>query len=94
MQQYDSNVGPCVMVEPSTDGTSLSHQNIIRRIIATSSTPRANDYPTRYNSNTSVSPTPPTHANKVMMALSECVKAIKGLTGQVKTSQEAMDLHD
>jgi hypothetical protein len=33
-----------------------------------------------------------THADKVMLALSECVKAIQGLTGQAKTSQEAKDL--
>jgi hypothetical protein len=33
-----------------------------------------------------------THADKVMLALSECVKAIKGLTGQAKTSQKAKDL--
>jgi hypothetical protein len=33
-----------------------------------------------------------THANKVMLALAECVKAIKGLTGQDKSSPEAKDL--
>jgi len=45
-------------------------------------------------SSTSVSPTPPSpsHANKVMLALAECVKAIQGLTGQAKTSQAAQDL--
>jgi hypothetical protein len=33
-----------------------------------------------------------THADKVMLALAECVKAIKGLTGQEKSSPEATDL--
>jgi hypothetical protein len=33
-----------------------------------------------------------THADKVMLALAECVKAIKGLTGQDKSSPEAKDL--
>jgi len=32
------------------------------------------------------------HADKVMLALAECVKAIKGLTGQDKSSPEAKDL--
>jgi hypothetical protein len=46
---------------PSMDGISSPHQSIIGRTRATSSTPRANDCPTRCNSNTSESPTPPSH---------------------------------
>ena len=33
-----------------------------------------------------------THADKVMLALAECVKAINGLSGQDKSSPEAKDL--
>jgi hypothetical protein len=33
-----------------------------------------------------------THANKVMQALAECVKAIQGMTGNIKNSQAAQDL--
>jgi hypothetical protein len=33
-----------------------------------------------------------THANKVMQALAECVKAIKGMTGKARNSQAAQDL--
>jgi hypothetical protein len=41
------------------DGICSCHTNIIVHITATSSTPRANDYPTWFNSNTSASPIPP-----------------------------------
>ncbi len=33
-----------------------------------------------------------THANKVMQALAECVKAIQGMTGKARNSQAAQDL--
>jgi hypothetical protein len=46
---------------PSMDGISSPHQSIIGRTRATSSTPRANDCPTRCNSNTNASTTPPSH---------------------------------
>ena len=46
---------------PSMDGISSPLLSIIGRTRATSSTPRANDCPTRCNSNTSASPTPPSH---------------------------------
>ncbi len=41
------------------DGISSSHLNIIAHITATSSKPRANDFLTQCNSNTSTSPIPP-----------------------------------
>ena len=43
----------------STDGISSHHQNIFAHTIITSSTPRANDYPTQSNFNTNASPIPP-----------------------------------
>jgi hypothetical protein len=33
-----------------------------------------------------------THANKVMHALAECIKAIQGMTGKARNSQAAQDL--
>ena len=41
------------------DGICSHHPNIIAHMTATSSTPRVNDYPTLFNSNTSASPIPP-----------------------------------
>jgi hypothetical protein len=32
------------------------------------------------------------HADKVMQALTECVKAIQGMTGKARNSQAAQDL--
>jgi hypothetical protein len=32
------------------------------------------------------------HANKVMQALAECVKAIQGMTGKARNSQATQDL--
>jgi hypothetical protein len=48
----------CTWAYHSVDGWSC-HPNSIVRITATFCTPRANDYPTLFNSNTSASPIPP-----------------------------------
>jgi hypothetical protein len=33
-----------------------------------------------------------THANKVIHALADCIKALQGMTGSTKNSQAAQDL--
>ncbi len=45
----------------STDGISSHYQNIIAHTNVTSSTQRANNYPTKFNLNTNTSPIPPSH---------------------------------
>ncbi len=71
----------------STDGISSHHQNIIPHTIVTSSTPRA-----KFQHKCVTNPTI-THANKVMQALAECVKAIQGMTvNKAMNSQAALDL--
>ncbi len=73
-----------------TDGISSHHQNIIAHTIVISSTPRANDFQTFQHkriTNPSI-----THADKVMQALAECIKAIQGMTGKARNSQVTHDL--
>jgi hypothetical protein len=75
------------------DGICSCHPNITAHITVTSSTPRANDYPTQHNSNTSPSPISTiTHADKVMHALADCVKALQGMRRSARNSQGAHDL--
>jgi hypothetical protein len=80
-----------------TAGISPHCQNIIAHTIVTSITPKANNNPTQSNFNTNTSPillSHPsiTHADKVMNALAECIKAIQGMTGNARNSQVAQDL--
>jgi hypothetical protein len=72
----------------STDGISSYHQNIIAHTHTKSK--RLSDtvlFQHKRITNPSI-----THANKVMQALAECVKAIQGMTGKARNSQAAQDL--
>jgi hypothetical protein len=75
------------------DGISSHCRNIIAHIIFTSSTPRANNYPTWSNFNSSATPIPPSLTpTKWMQAFADCIKAIQGMTSKPQSFQAAQDL--